>query len=269
MGEKKRKSRSRQEILKFEPRCIYCSNPATTLEHMPPRSMFRDRDRLSGMEFASCHNCNVGTRAADEIAVLMAHIMPFSTSENWQMATMQKMIKTIDQHVPGFHAEFLRPENIKGDWILEPTGVYRRVKVISADGPILKRHLSVFSAKMGMALYREHVGVALPNDGVVYSTHFLNAGLSAKSAEAMLNMMPLPGELRMGKRSSKSQFAYRYNTDEKSIIAALVGFHGNLHCLIIATSDPDTYGGAITSGGFPLSLSKPGTLVKLLNPKWP
>lgn len=266
MGEKKRKSRSRQEVLKSESRCIYCSNPATTLEHMPPRSMFKDRDRLSGMEFASCQSCNIGTRAADEIAVLMAHILPFSTNENWQMATMTRMIRTIDQHVPGFHAEFLRPENTKDKWIRGPNGIHRKVKVISADGPILKRHLRVFSAKIGMALYREHIGVALPHDGAVYSTHFLNAGLSQESAEAMLNMMPLPGELRMGKRSSKSQFAYRYNTDEKSIVAALVGFHGNLHCLVIATSDPDTYGSAISDNGFPVFLSKPGTLVKLLEP---
>lgn len=267
MGEHQRKSRGRAEILKTEPRCIYCANRPTTIEHMPPISMFRDRDRVSGMEFASCQICNTGTRAADEIAVLMAHILPFGSTEDWQMATMQKMIRTIEQHVPGFHAEFLRPENTKDEWILGPKGIHRRVRIISADGPILKRHLAVFSAKMGMALYREHIGIALPCEGAVYSRHFLNAGLSLKSVEAMLNMMPLPGELKMGKRSSKSQFAYRYNTDQKSIVAALVGFHGNLHCLVIATSEPDTYGPAITGSGYPIFISKPGTLVKLLEPE--
>lgn len=34
------------------------------------------------------------------------------------------------------------------------------------------------------------------------------------------------------------QFAYRFNTDRKSIVAALAGFHSNLHIFTVATSDP-------------------------------
>ncbi len=37
------------------------------------------------------------------------------------------------------------------------------------------------------------------------------------------------------------QFAYAYNSDDRSIVMALASFHRNLHFLVLATSDPDTY----------------------------
>ena len=36
---------------------------------------------------------------------------------------------------------------------------------VHADGPRLKAYLTIFAAKFAMALYREHVGVALGLDG--------------------------------------------------------------------------------------------------------
>ena len=264
MGEYKRRNKRLAEMLKAEPRCIYCPNPASTIEHMPPISMFRDRDRLRGMEFASCVACNTGTKAADEAAVFVSHIHPFGMTDDWQFQTMLKMGNTLEQHAPGFNAELFRPENVKDDWRRDPGGILRRVKVINADGPILKRHLRVFAAKLGMALYRQHIGIALPLHGGVYVAHFLNAGLSEKSAKAMLSMMPISGELKMGIRSSKSQFAYRYNTDEKSIVAALVGFHSHFHCLIVATSELATYGPALENAEQLMTLLRPEGLLSSL-----
>ena len=51
---------------------MYCSAPPVTVEHMPPTGMFRERRRLSGLEFACCRECNFGTRAADAVAAFMA-----------------------------------------------------------------------------------------------------------------------------------------------------------------------------------------------------
>ena len=76
MGEARLKSRSRQEILAGEPRCIYCDAAPSQLEHMPPKAMFRGRVRPSGMEFAACQSCNNGTSAADLVASFVARISP-------------------------------------------------------------------------------------------------------------------------------------------------------------------------------------------------
>jgi hypothetical protein len=65
VGDTKRKSRSRHEILAHEKRCIYCANTPTCVEHMPHRDMFIGKRRPSGMEFAACDDCNRKTGVAD------------------------------------------------------------------------------------------------------------------------------------------------------------------------------------------------------------
>lgn len=247
MGEARQKSRAKKAVLAGEPRCIYCPNPATTLEHMPPTAMFKDRLRLSGMEFASCEPCNVGTRAADAVASMLAHITPYSDPKDWRVHVLPKFISTLRTVAPDFLKELQDQNNTRKTWRRAPTGLFYQAVEIEMDGPSYKRHLAVFTAKMGMALYREHVGIALPLTGAVFSTWYTNAGLLNDEAEAMLKILPIRGELRQGRKVSTEQFAYRYNCDNKSIFAALVGFHSNLHILVIATSDPETYAKAATS----------------------
>lgn len=74
MGQAKLKSKSQQAILKSEARCIYCEEPASTIEHMPPRMLFLKRRRPSGLEFAACESCNHGTKGADAVAALFSRI---------------------------------------------------------------------------------------------------------------------------------------------------------------------------------------------------
>ena len=50
MGEARRRSHSRAEILASADRCVYCSSPdVTTLEHMPPIGLFARSDRPRAM----------------------------------------------------------------------------------------------------------------------------------------------------------------------------------------------------------------------------
>jgi hypothetical protein len=110
--------------------------------------------------------------------------------------------------------------------------------------------MTVFGAKLGMALYREHIGHALPLDGGVYTMFFLNVGLPDTTVEKMLPTLPLQGDLKQGALRVREQFAYRYNCNEKSIIAAIIGLHAHLHFLIVATSNPGFF-------SFPLVLKHP------------
>jgi hypothetical protein len=126
-------------------------------------------------------------------------------------------------------------------WMRSPSGLLQPMTAIRVDGPLTKAYLTAFSAKLAMALYREHIGAPLPLDGGVRLAFFLNAGLSPKAGDAMLEKLPVPGTLRQGKFTVPEQFAYRFNHDGKSIIAALAGFNSNLHMLMVATSNPGFY----------------------------
>jgi hypothetical protein len=143
-------------------------------------------------------------------------------------------------------------------------GVFLRQAVVRADGPLTKGYLDVFSAKLGMALYRQHIGERLPTEGAVESIWFLNAGLSQHSLERMVSIMPGRDRLVQGKKTSQGQFDYRYNTDKKMIVAALSGFHTGLHVLTLATSQPRLF--ELPSGRPHTSYIQPGQL-RLRMPK--
>lgn len=120
-------------------------------------------------------------------------------------------------------------------------GIIMPMVKISPNGPRFRAYLTVFAAKFGMALYREHVGEALPSQGAVQTNYYLNAGLTQKVADEILSILPTYGSLKQGKFTVPEQFGYRYNTDKVRIVAALASFHTNLHVLVIATSEPETF----------------------------
>lgn len=92
-----------------------------------------------------------------------------------------------------------------------------------------------------MALFREQTGKSLPKEGGVEAWHYLNAGLTRETAEKIVSIMPVSGTLAAGRKSAGDQFRYRFNTDGKTIVAALASFHNNLHIAFLASSTPEVY----------------------------
>src|SRR5262245_35947958 len=110
MGEAKRKRNNRANILAGEARCMYCPSPPDTVEHMPPKIMFKRKFRLSGMEFAACENCNKGTSAADLVASFIARIGRDNGIGDWQIAEAMAQKRKIRQIAPGLLEEVFPPE---------------------------------------------------------------------------------------------------------------------------------------------------------------
>jgi hypothetical protein len=97
--------------------------------------------------------------------------------------------------------------------------------------------MSIFATKLGMALYAEHIEEVLPVEGGVYSFWMLNGGINNNIIDALLNFMPNYGAIAGGRNVIKSQFEYRYNTDNKSVVAALSKFHSNLYIFPVASGN--------------------------------
>ena len=268
MAEAKRKSRKREEILATEPRCIYCSGPPQTLEHMPSRGMLRGKLRPSGMEYAACHACNSSTRGSDVVAAVVARLHPDNGEGSWQAKEMRKLMAALDAYAPGVRDELSRPEKARSEWLRRPGfGLLQRMVRVNADGPKLKAHLGVYGAKLAMALYREHVGAALPLDGAIWCQFALNAGMTQEHLDERVKIMPLHETLRQGQKNVLDQFVYRYNTDQRTVVAAVAQFHRGLWFTLFASSDQKIIGQFNDPKflGLPDSaLIKPGELLKLL-----
>lgn len=271
MGEAKRQKTARArrlaDMLRDETRCIYCASPAESVEHMPPIIFFLGRERPKGMEFAACKACNEGTRGADAVAAFMARIRPYDSSDDRMIVEAAALRPAIDQRAPGVLDEiFERPDKQSLIWARTPSGLYQRSVKVLADGPLLKAHIQTFSAKLAMALYREHLGQALPLDGHIGTMHFLNAGLAQHTYAQMVSTLGGTATLRQGRKEVSAQFHYNFSSDGETIVAALAQFHEGLVVYVIAGTDrriPELRNGTLTNW----RASRPGELLDLLKPQ--
>jgi hypothetical protein len=84
----------------------------------------------------------------------MAQIGRDNGEGDWQIAEAVVLRnKTIEKFVPGLLEEVFCPEKTHTVWSRGPRGLLRPYRKIIADGPLLNAYLTVFAAKMGMALY--------------------------------------------------------------------------------------------------------------------
>ena len=231
---------------------------------MPSRAMFREKQRPSGLEFPSCTPCNNGTAAADSLVACLARLdHAGQDTGHWRVQEALKYLKAAGSAVPGLVNELFDDRRAKNALIRTEGGILVPV-VETGVGPLGRALLNVWTAKLGMALYHEHAGSPLPLDGGVHGMWFLNAGLGRETAEGFLKILPIYDTLSQGRRKSVSgQFDYRFNTDNKSIVAALTHFHSNIHFFTIAMADPETYG--FPSEKLPHSrFVRPGELLNLM-----
>jgi hypothetical protein len=220
-------------------RCTYCDNAPVEVEHMPPMAMFKDRHRLNGLEFACCKQCNQETSKADLVAAFFARFSFGGSPADWRWKEARRLGGKINLVAPEVMFEFKREHKTHETWLRNRSGIFERMVAVKADGKFTSLYMDVFAAKLGMALYSEHVGEPLPLSGGVFSMYFFNAGLAAKTAENIIKILPIGQTLKQGKQHATEQFAYRYNCDGKSVMASLSGFHSSLHILNVATSMPE------------------------------
>ncbi len=233
MGEAGKKNQKRAAIAAAEPRCIYCAGPSETAEHMPPLTMFRGKHRPGGMEFGACKACNKGTSGADVVAAFVSRLHPDHDEQSWQGKEIKRLIRALDAFAPGVRDEMNQPGTHQERWLRRPnSGLLQRAVYVRADGPRLKAYLTAFAAKFAMALYREHVGVALALDGAVWCQFRLNTEMTQEQLDALVSKLPIHETLRQGRKDVGDQFSYRFNTDGRTVVAAVAQFHRGLWLIV-------------------------------------
>jgi len=203
---------------------------------MPPISMFKDRQRPAEMEFGACKVCNEGTKGSDITAALFARF--HHDMQDWPQKEMTGLVSALEAYAPGVREELSHPDKQKLEWARDAkTGLFRKVVLLHADGPLVSANLGVFGAKMCMALFRRHVGVALPLDGAIWCQFALNGGMTQEFLDERVKILPLQDTLQQGTKHVGDQFAYRYNCDGRTVLAAVVQFHKSLWLTAMAASD--------------------------------
>ena len=132
-----------------------------------PIAMFDGRRRPKGLEFPTCRECNNSTRLSDTAASLLARAYP----DAQQPDDLKRLLRGVRKNIPGLLEEMYVDGTGHRDVASAPAGA----GVLRVNGPIVKKHIDVFGAKLGLALHFEAHGSPLPPMGGVQAMFFTNA----------------------------------------------------------------------------------------------
>ena len=226
MGQAKLKRQAHAAILANHSGCIYCAgtNAATTIEHMPPISVFEGRQRPKGFEFPACGPCNNGTSHSDLVAALLARIWPDADSEI-QKKDVKKLLRAVANNIPQLLHE-MNTGRAGEKLARKQHNLPIDAHPMRADGPILTHHIHTFAAKFGFALHYEVNGEPVPAAGGVQTMWFSNVqALNDQIPQLLVDVLPTPSTLQQGAKSVAEQFKYSYATAERDHLLYLASFN--------------------------------------------
>lgn len=232
MGQAKQKKTMRNKILSSGAKCIYCGDTADTIDHMPPKLLFINKIRPKGMEYACCKRCNAGTKGAESVAGVVSRISEDDDYFDWRSNQGRNLIHALSLNAPNAVNDIFN----KGHeaYRINKYGTYSQFYIADLSGISVSTYLDVFSAKLGLALFYEHTGRIIPDDGFVFSFWMTNKEAAKTNADAMFNILPDFATLENGRNTAESQFGYRFNTNKTTIVAAMSYFNDSLFISNIA-----------------------------------
>ncbi|GGZ45726.1 hypothetical protein [Asticcacaulis endophyticus] len=193
---------------------------------------------------------------ADQVAALYARLEAFDEMNDIASSEWKKLCLAIANNAPKLASEITA--SMSPFYIKDKNGKFVEVYAAKMEGVLTKTYADIFSSKLGMALYREHVGEPLPLNGSVFSSHFFNVGASEEFISAVKEICPIVQTLSAGKFEVSGQFKYFLGTNHESLCVAYSQFRGNFSVFSVATSKPEILREALVSAG--ATELKPGEL---------
>lgn len=221
-------------VLSANPWCVFCGGrqPAETVDHIPPISVFTGRDRPKGLEFSACHSCNQGTRRYDQVFALLSRFHGDEEGSEQYQNDIQQLIIAISNNYP--------------EIITELTGAahpsYNQGALLEV-GPNIFNTISHIGAKIGLALHFELKKRIVPlHGGVLVSPIFNFEAMQEGLPSEILAFFPHEKTLMQGKKSVPNQFTYS-SLHEGNISAHWVTFRQAFGLQIFVVEDLESLGG--------------------------
>jgi hypothetical protein len=214
VGESQRKKRVHEDVLRRCPICIYCAaNPATTVEHMPPRIMFREKRRPKGLEFGACGDCNHGSSYADLVAAIVGRVFPDPATPEEEFE-FRRLLQALDNNIPGMLEEMHLSEQAQAaDLRKLPTGFDGGL--LRVGGPLVTRYMRAFSLKLVAALHHEVTKEIVPAAGCVTARWLSNfERVTGAFPDTVFDHLLPPQTLAQGSFEVSDQFQYSWRTTE-------------------------------------------------------
>jgi hypothetical protein len=236
VADARKKQLALKQRLAANPWCIYCGEPATTIEHMPPLAMFAETLRPNEMVFPCCEPCNRGTKQADQIAAFLSFI-DLDVRGPTLRRQFTKLLDGLHNNVPGFVREIASMPRARQKFELHADGRPTNWGLLRTDGPILSGSMVAFAAKLGFAMFYEKTGRRVGPNGGVLARWYTNRNLyNSDILDQMSQVLGEPETLRQGVLHAGDRFAYRCGGDDH-LIAVFGLFRRSFAALAVASDE--------------------------------
>jgi len=176
-------ARRKKEFYARHPICCFCGGgtSAETQDHIPSRSLFRQRQWPEGYVFPACSPCN-SLKAPDEaLTALICRIASHDSGDAESQREVQRLMKTIALKEPELYRSFQLPATRVRRWLrvnnykLPQGATTADVPVISIQHPKIIAAMERYSTKIFLSLYYFHTGNVLPSQGGIVFRWYSNA----------------------------------------------------------------------------------------------
>ena len=244
MGEQKQKRRAHAKILEAHPWCVFCGGlfPAVTIDHVPPRMMFKGKQRPKGLEFPSCLSCNAGTSHSELVASMMGRIYPDPIADD-EAQESKRLFQAVSNNIPGLLEEMYI--GTAGQKLARKNYPFISTNggVLRANGPLMTKHMQMFGAKLGLALHFAAYKVPVPVTGSVHPIWYSNVqAFGGKIPQSLLDILPPPRTLMQGTKHVGDQFRYSWClTDDRKLSLFYATFRQAFAVAAFTTVDQAAY----------------------------
>ncbi len=208
MSESQQKKKKRQKFLEEYPSCYFCGgvNPATTIDHVPPKVCFPDGYAPEGFILPACKACNEGTTKQDQIFGLYSMVLDFDESDakrEKNLEKLERLFKGINNNYPEALPKRADPVHQVGS-VITP----KPVAYTFRTPPALEDAIKVMGAKLAHALYFRDTGKILTPEHEFFSGWYQPQRGETKNLTSYLTSL-LP-KLTVGERSNIGEYGDRF-----------------------------------------------------------
>jgi hypothetical protein len=179
-------------------------NKATTIDHMPPITIFEQRRRPKGLEFSACEPCG---RVAEKIIGLVSRIYPGPATEAGRQE-LKRLYREFRRHHPHLLKE-MAPTDTQLATFKQQQASLPGGGVLNVRGPLVNEAMNRFAAKLALALHFERTGAIASTSATVagrwYSNH---QAFTGAIPDELLKAVGDPGTLVQGRWNVGDQFLY-------------------------------------------------------------
>lgn len=188
---------------------------ATTEDHQPARTYFKNREWPEGFVFPACKRCNDATRKSEKVLALLVNGYSDSPDRTWYLELVRSIRSeypdVIDNMIPNGPNEVRRILRESG--LKKPEGeTYRDFPIVKLDRDFWEEHLTNVGRKILLALHYQCFGVPLSSNGGltlwIHTNFDWAAGRFPEEIIEMAANVALPTRQR---RYLGDQFSVRWN----------------------------------------------------------